>query len=516
MKIAIYARVSTQEQAEGKFSIETQIEDCEKYCHHQGDTVVKCYTDIQSGQDAQKDREQFEQMLKDARSGLFDKIVVWKPDRLFRGLTPAAKLARTLDDTGISIEGVLQPIDRNMIGLWAWVAEQEIKSMKERLGAGRRARVKELGKWCGGGFIKYGCKYNSDKKSDNYTGNLEIGETEAKVVLTMFERVDNGETLSEVAHWANKEGIPTKRKGIGRVPQQISRMLRDRAYIGEGYYGKLARRGKKLVMGNNPISMPYPQIIPEDLFNRVQARLSLNKRRNSAGAQRTYMLQHLGRCGECGGTLCCQTTRQHRYLYCLRQQIYPHLHNCYQPKRWHLGLVEDYVWAEVEDMLDSYRQGTYGVLIDQFENSKEDREKQIARAKDELDRCSLERQRILTTIRKGWATETEAELQFAAVKSDEEYWQQELANLETLTTNIDAIWDSWWSQLKRIDAWFDYGFILTPEQKKEILNIMLDKFVLYKDGRIELRFKLPVNEKQVAETISTLSTNSKLFLPKCQ
>ena len=129
MKTAIYSRVSTAEQFENKFSIDTQIADCERYSQQQNDTVVKRYIDLQSGQDIHSDREQFEQMLKDAKSGLFDKIVVWRPDRLFRGLTPAAKLARVLDKTGIEIAGVTQPVDRAMIGLWAWVAEMELRTL---------------------------------------------------------------------------------------------------------------------------------------------------------------------------------------------------------------------------------------------------------------------------------------------------------------------------------------------------------------------------------------------------
>ena len=53
-------------------------------------------------------------MLADAKAGLFEKIVVWRPDRLFRGLTPAAKLSKVLDETGIQIEGVMQPLDRRI------------------------------------------------------------------------------------------------------------------------------------------------------------------------------------------------------------------------------------------------------------------------------------------------------------------------------------------------------------------------------------------------------------------
>lgn len=40
---------------------------------------------------------------------------------------------------------------------------------------------------------------------------------------------------------------------------------------------------------------------------------------------------------------------------------------------------------------------------------------------------------------------------------------------------------------------------------EELLNLMLDKFILYGNGKIELRFKVPVNNRQVAEKIQELS-----------
>ena len=58
-----------------------------------------------------------------------------------------------------------------------------------------------------------------------------------------------------------------------------------------------------------------------------------------------------------------------------------------------------------------------------------------------------------------------------------------------------------------------FDFTTTPEQKKEILNLLLEEFILYNDGRVELRFKLPVNEKQVAEKLVILSRGVK---PSCE
>lgn len=505
MKAAIYARVSTQEQAEDKFSIDTQIADCERHCQRQGDTMVERYVDIQSGRDAVRDRAQFEQMLKDAKLGLYDKIVVWRPDRLFRGLKPAAKLAEVLDETGIGIEGVLQFLDRKMIGLWAWVAEQEIEGIKERTRSGKRANAREKGKWPGSSFIRYGYRYNSDRMSELYTGKLEIDEAEAKVVLDMFQKIADGWTIAKLCRWANEQGIPTKKHGKGWTKSFVSAMLRNTAYIGKGYYGKETRIGNRLVKTDNPVAMSYPKIIPEELFYKVQIKLSENKRKNDGSSRRTYMLMHLGRCGQCGGRLLCRTSHGLRYLCCARQLAFTHLHQCYQPKNQRMELIEDYIWNAVEDVLNDYQDSTHGLLIDRFDNAKQHRQQQIARADNEVERCKREKQRLLTAFRKGYATEAEIELQSRHIREEQEYWQEELAKLEVLETNTDAAWNSFWTHLQQIDRMFDWGFIIEPEQKKEILNLLLEEFIYFRDGKIELRFKLPVNENQVAETIATLS-----------
>lgn len=170
-----------------------------------------------------------------------------------------------------------------------------------------------------------------------------------------------------------------------------------------------------VVGGAARIALAKPElteIIPEELFNRVQLRVADNKHKNKGSSKRTYMLMHLGRCGECGGRLYCRMSKGHRYhyIYCMRQHFYPYLYHCFQPKNLNLDWIEDYIWAEVEDLLENFRDSTYDLLLDRFENAKGDREKQIAKAKEEVDRCNEERQRVLTIYRKKYISEAEAEI----------------------------------------------------------------------------------------------------------
>ena len=118
-------------------------------------------------------------------------------------------------------------------------------------------------------------------------------------------------------------------------------------------------------------------------------------------------------------------------------------------------------------------------------------------------------------MRKGYATERDVELQFKAVNGDEEQWQSELAKAETVRANLSAVQQGMFDQIGKVlqtkDWWWDTAFGFTDEQKKEILNALLDKCVLYRDGRIELRLKVPATESQVVEVIATASRNDTIF-----
>lgn len=107
------------------------------------------------------------------------------------------------------------------------------------------------------------------------------------------------------------------------------------------------------------------------------------------------------------------------------------------------------------------------------------------------------------------------ELQFKAVYEDEEQWQSELAKAETVRANLSAVQQGMFDQIGKVlqtkDWWWDTAFGFTAEQKKEILNALLDKCVLYRGGRIELRLKVPATESQVVEAIATASRNDTTF-----
>lgn len=83
MNIAIYARVSTAAQAEKGYSLETQVEACEKKAVSLGATFIKRYIDDgYSG--AYLERPALDDLRDAVAAGLHDYVIVYDTDRLAR------------------------------------------------------------------------------------------------------------------------------------------------------------------------------------------------------------------------------------------------------------------------------------------------------------------------------------------------------------------------------------------------------------------------------------------------
>ena len=83
LRVALYVRVSSQEQADEGYSIGEQTDRLKKYAEAMGWTIHKIYIDPgYSGGNI--DRPGLSEMIKDVEAGKIDTVVVYKLDRLSR------------------------------------------------------------------------------------------------------------------------------------------------------------------------------------------------------------------------------------------------------------------------------------------------------------------------------------------------------------------------------------------------------------------------------------------------
>jgi DNA invertase Pin-like site-specific DNA recombinase len=140
-RAVLYMRVSTLDQHP-----ETQLHDLRALAAQRGFQIVEEYTDRISGVKAK--RPGLDQLLFDARRGLFDVVVIWSFDRLARSVKHLLEVLDELNHLKIEFVSFRENIDtggplgRAIIVIIGAIAELERNLIIERVRAGmRRARL---------------------------------------------------------------------------------------------------------------------------------------------------------------------------------------------------------------------------------------------------------------------------------------------------------------------------------------------------------------------------------------
>lgn len=290
IKVALYPRVSSQEQVDG-YSIGEQIERLTKYCEAMEWEIYKIYTDPgYSG--GTTDRPGLQNMLEDVRAGKVDKVVVYKLDRLSRSqkdtmlLIEDEFLAHGVDFVSMSENfDTATPFGRAMIGILAVFAQLERENIKERTMIGKEARAKE-GKWHGGSTEPIGYDY------DPATDELSINDFEAMQIRELYELFLKGTPLRTIERLFKTKGYSHKH-GSTWDPKTMRRVMRNKTNLGYIKYRDEWYKGE------------HDPIIDEDTYNKAIKLLDDRAEQYKLtgvkpGAQTTY-LGGLLHCKCCGG-----------------------------------------------------------------------------------------------------------------------------------------------------------------------------------------------------------------------
>ena len=148
MRAAIYARVSTTDQ-----STEPQVQEARRYVRARSWAEATEYVD--HGVSGAKDRRPaLDRLIRDARRGRIDVIVIWSLDRLGRSLRHLVVLLDEIHALDISLVSLREGLDLSTpAGRLQWqiigaISEFERARIAERVAAGL-ARAKSQGKTLG-------------------------------------------------------------------------------------------------------------------------------------------------------------------------------------------------------------------------------------------------------------------------------------------------------------------------------------------------------------------------------
>jgi len=305
----IYARVSSEEQVQG-YSIQAQLRACREWAEKNGCTIIKEYLDegFSASRNLEK-RESFKEMLSDAASKKrpFDIILVHKLDRFSRDSLESLTARALFKRHEIRLLSILEPmvgsdspedtlVEHILMGMNQFYSQN--LSREIRKGLKERAQQHHLVFGPPYGYKKEIIETQQSQKRTRTISRPVVDEKAAPVVQRIFDLYDQGMGYKSIAITLNSDGYRTNKGHLFRV-MFISRVLRNRAYIGILDYNKVQKRGPR-----EPIAIPrfYPAIIDEELFNRVQDKLKteINSYQNAFAHRTEYLLSRIVVCDFCG------------------------------------------------------------------------------------------------------------------------------------------------------------------------------------------------------------------------
>ncbi|OPG15296.1 hypothetical protein B2M26_12590 [Ferroacidibacillus organovorans] len=304
-KIALYIRVSTEEQAMQGFSIDHQRDRLIAYCASQGWEDYRFYID--DGYTGTKlDRPAMTRLIKHTLEGKIDLVVVYKLDRLSRRQKDVLHLLEDVfEKNNVAFKSSTEPFDtatplgKATIGILAVFAQLERDMIIERTTSGRRMRIRQ-GRWSGG-RVAFG--YRWDKQNQT----LVIVPEKAELIRKINQMYLQGKSRLELADWLNARSTDIK------VDHNGIKSILDRVI----YTGRLPNGPSE------PVEGQHEAIIPLDLYTMVQNETA--RRRNGLTSTGAYLLSGLCRCGLCGSSVIrVRTKRQtHTYEYyaCKNQHV---------------------------------------------------------------------------------------------------------------------------------------------------------------------------------------------------
>ena len=330
MKVALYARVSTERQQE-RGTVSSQLEALRAAAKADGHEVIEEFVD--DGNSAPRlDRPALDRLRDAAEAGVLDGVLCLCADRLARAYAYQVLILEELERFGVSVrflEGPAHgddPQARLLVQMQGVIAEYE----KAKIAELYRARAGEIPFW----KVSYG--HRRVVSTDGAPARIEIFEPEAQVVREIFHAyVERGLSVRQIAFWLRERGIPSPTGKPIWGTSTIDRLLRNEAYIGTMYYnrheslegaGPRGARNRKTRQRERPreewIAIAVPAIVDRDTFERVKHVSRDNSQWNPRGAEPgAWLLRGLVHCGHCHVTCHAQRMRGrtgtfHRYYHC--------------------------------------------------------------------------------------------------------------------------------------------------------------------------------------------------------
>ena len=332
VRVALYIRVSGEEQKIKGLSLEAQQERLEAYAREKGWIVTGVYID--AAKTARKNmhkRAEFQKMIESVKRDEVDLLLFCRLDRWFRSVADYYKVMEILQAHGCDWKTIDEEYDttsangRLYINVKLSIAQNEADICGERIDVVFDSKIAHG--TVVSGSCPFGYRVNEEKR-------LEVVPEEAGIVQDAFNHFE-----STVSKRGTVKHI-RETYGVNWCEATFRRMLSETLYT--GIYDRGGRRNEDFC----------PAIISKEQFDRVQSLLKRNARSVPSG--RVYIFTSILKCAECNHNMVGRVAGGNRAYYYRCNQRFQR-GRCSHKSEAREDVIEKWLFDNLESELNRVR-----------------------------------------------------------------------------------------------------------------------------------------------------------------
>ena len=448
-RVALYMRVSSDQQVKEGDSIPAQRDALTKYAKEKGYIISGEYLDDGISGTKYSQRDELQRMLSDVQAGKIDLIIFTRLDRFFRSVRHYTATQAILDKHNVGWLAIWEPIydtttpqGRLIVNQMMSIAQFEAENTSQRI---KQVQAYKLSK----NEVLSGATTAGYKIENKHL----VPDENAPYVRQMFEMYASCGSINKVmGEYGGRYGLPTTKPAFRRT-------LMSPIYKGEHYTG---------------IKDFCPAIVSADLWDDVQRKLKINIKMSQ---KETYIFSGLLICAECGRRMGGNTRRRQRgncytitHDYRCTGYYARRPRQCINRKVATENVIERELITRIKPMIKD--------RILQYEIA--DRENRRDRTPEQITATERKLDRLKTLYIDGLIDLDTYKADRAAFMSQLEDLREKAA--QSHTEDVEGL-----KRLLKPDVWEMYeGF--TPEEKRRFWRGILDKITFDHDRNFSIYF----------------------------
>ncbi len=322
IRCAAYCRVSSDSEDQlNSFMAQTRYYG-QIFEYSETEKLIDIYADEGVTGTREDKRDEFQRMMRDCRKGKIDRIYTKSISRFARNTRDCLNNVRELKSLGITIFFEKENIDtanmtdEMMITIMGGLAQEESTSLSQNMRWSVQKRMQN-------GTYKIA---RPPFGFNIINGELEVNETQAKIVNQIFNWYISGCGLLKIADILNENNIPSNQLQGKWTADVVKYILTNERYIGDAVfqknyvtetlpYLKLRNYGEK---PKYYVTDTNPQIVEKRVFETVQRLL---KERHKPYSNDGHMMSGKIICSKCGATYKFKKCGEKYYWTCRTHDI---------------------------------------------------------------------------------------------------------------------------------------------------------------------------------------------------